>query len=81
MDGTHVDLYIFIICASEIAVVTLQTCRRLTTFLQYFHFLTHTILFFKNSAVVLEEFFKMVFKGQASVHGFLTRPQKTMYST
>lgn len=31
--------------------------------------------------VVLEEFFKVVFKGQASVHGFLTRPQKTMYST
>lgn len=41
----------------------------------------HHVLSSVDLPVVLEEFFKMVFKGQASVHGFFTRPQKTTYST
>ena len=37
----------------------------------------HHVLSLVDLPVVLEEFFKMVFKAQASVHGVLTRPQKT----
>ena len=41
----------------------------------------HHVFSLADLPVVLEKFFKMVFKGQASVHGFLPRPQKATYST